>query len=94
MLPKGDKIALVVKQNRSRCFLIIGVVAGVEDLNPWLLTWLYYPGSDTVSIKNQELKFISILKMIKVSYPEAPVPKSIAITWVKPESSFKKAICF
>jgi hypothetical protein len=29
-----------------------------------------------------------------MTYPEAPVPKSIAITCVKAESSFKKAICF
>jgi hypothetical protein len=50
MLAKCDEVSIVIKENSCGSLLIIGVITGIEDLNSWFLTWLYYSWGNTVSI--------------------------------------------
>jgi hypothetical protein len=74
-----DKIASIIEEDGSGCFLIITSITGIENLNSNFsiligMLWRYC---------------IAILIFI---YPVAPVPKSIAITWVNELSYFNSAI--
>jgi hypothetical protein len=72
MLSKGYKIALIIKENSSGSLLVISIITWVEHFNSWFLTWFHQSWSNTISKSNVE--------PITNTYPEAPVPKSIAIT--------------
>jgi len=69
VLTEAEEVSIVVEENRSRGLLVIGVIARVEHFNARLLAKLNKSRGDTVAMSLDER-----------DYPEAPVPKSIAIT--------------
>jgi hypothetical protein len=74
-----QELLLVREENGSGCLLVVTAVAGIEDLNPKFALLVGLPGSDCEAGSRRE-------------YPEAPVPKSMAMTCVKSLSSLSRAI--
>ena len=76
---KINEFALIIEEYGCRGFLVIASVAGIKNLDAdfSILVWMSW--SDSVS----ELRCL---------YPEAPVPKSMAMTCVKELSSLSNAM--
>jgi hypothetical protein len=66
-VPEIDKIAVVIEENGGGGFLVIATIAGIEHLYSDFAILVGVPGGYCVT---------EVLER----YPEAPVPKSIAIT--------------
>lgn len=78
-MTKVHKVVIVIEQDSSGSLLVVAAVARVEHLDSDLAVLVGVPGGDGIAA--------SLTK-----YPEAPVPKSMAMTCVKELSSLSRAM--
>jgi hypothetical protein len=93
-----QEFTVVIEENGCRCLLIVRLITRIKDLNAWLRARLQQPWRNSVSARNNTVhNYITLSKhpledTSSSTYPDAPVPKSIATMCVYCESSFKNAI--
>lgn len=78
-MSKVYKLPFIIKKDGGRSFLIVAPITRVKYLDTNLSILIRVPWRNCITT------------LIKI-YPEAPVPKSIAITCVNKLSSFSKAM--
>jgi hypothetical protein len=67
IVPKINKVAVVIEEDGGGRFLVIAAIAGIEHFDSNFAILIGMPWRDRVSV-------------LVGMYPEAPVPKSMAMT--------------